>query len=198
MNELARTNRIIARFIRARPGLEEGFSLIQQDMRRYFSFSDVGKFNHEKAWESYRAFEDWLNRAIVSQTLYDDIAAVYFGMFDTDQGIGLYVIGSKAWNRDNPDWASRHDWFIDDNILWLPVYKDISMALSKHSFAAYYLAVALLAAMIQEYASSSVISLLDDKRRLLHVACGFDDGELYDVGALVEEGLMPPAGRGIF
>jgi hypothetical protein len=198
MNELASVNRLLSRIVKARPGLEDGFSMILEDLRRSFRFSDVGKFNHAKILECYQTFEDWLNGIIVSQPLYGDITAVYFGMFDTDKGIGLYVIGSKMWKRDNPDWASRHDWFMDDKILWLPVYKDISMALSKHNFAGYYLAVALLTVMIQEYASSSVISLLDVKRRSLHIACGFDDGELYDIGELFEEGIAAPGGRRLF
>lgn len=198
MNELARTNKIIGRLIKFRSGLQDGFSLILQDLRHYFQFSDVGKFNIARVEETYKVFEDWLNALIVNQPLYDDIAGVYFGLFDTDNGIGLYVIGSKTWNRDNPDWACRHDWFVDDKILWLPIYKDVSMALSKHNFAGYYLAIALLASMIQEYSASSVISLLDNQRRSLHIACGFDDGVLYNVGRLFDDELIPPDTGGMF
>jgi prepilin-type processing-associated H-X9-DG protein len=119
-------------------------------------------------------------------------------LYDTSSGIVLHVSGAEAWDRKNPDWACRNDWPPVEADIRPAIYADISLMLSQHNYTGYYLAVALLVVMIKEYAASGVISLLDDERQSLCIACGFDDGELYNIGELFDDGMQPLDGPGIW
>lgn len=197
MNELRTANHCIKRLIRNVNGLEDGVQAILSDLRRVYRFSDVAKINAGRIGECYAVFEEWLNTLVVSRPMPPGIVGLYFGLYDTRDGIVLYVSGSSRWHPKDPDWACRNDWFPGDGSISTDIYRDISMMFSQLSYTGYYLAVAILVVMIKEYVSNSVISLLDDERQSLCIACGFDDGMLYNVGELFDDGMAPLDSPGI-
>lgn len=198
MNEIRTAGKRIRSLIRGVSGLDDGMAAITEDMRRIYRFSDVGKFNRASISECYRVFEEWLNGLVVSRPMPQGITALYFGLCDTDEGIVLHVSGSCVWDEKDPDWACRSDWLPEEGSIRPAIYRDISMVLSRHSYLGYYLALAVLVVMIKQYVATSMISLLDRERQSLCIACGFDNGELYNVGELFDDGLMPPYESGMW
>lgn len=198
MNDRKKANKRIRRLMKNAKGLEDGIAAIISDVRKVYRFSDVGRFSRESIAQCYAGFEDWMNRLAVSRPMPQGIAALYFGMYDTKDGIVLHVSGSSQWDLKNTGWTGRHDWFPEEGVVKPAVYKDISMLLSRHNDLGYYLAVAILVSMIKEYVSSGIISLLDAERQSLCIACGFVDGEVYNVGELLEEGFLPLEDFGIW
>ncbi len=198
VNELKTANHCIKRLIRSVNGLRDGIEAILSDLRKVYRFSDVAKVNAGRISACYEDFEEWLNALVVSRPMPPGIVGLYFGLYDTEDGIMLYVSGSSAWDPKDPDWACRNDWFPDEGSIRLDIYRDISMMFSRLSCTGYYLAVAILVVMIKEYVANSVISLLDDERQSLCIACGFDDGMLHNLGALFDDGMAPPDGQGIW
>jgi hypothetical protein len=192
MKDLKAANKCIKRLIKSQAGLEDGIAFIIDDLRRVFHFSDVARFNRTTISNAYKQFEEWLNNLIVSETMPLGIVALYFGLRKNDEDLQLYVSGSRQWDLKNQSWADRKDWFPEGRCAELPIYTDVSKILSSHSFVGYYLAIALLAIMIREYTQSSVISLLDDERQALCIACGFEGGSLHAIGDLYDDGLEPP------
>jgi hypothetical protein len=70
------------------------------------------------------------------------------------------------------------------------VFREITKIFSEFNMAGYYIATAYTVLMVLDFTRESVISLLDDKRKTMRIACGFDDGELFDIGVLQEKGLV--------
>jgi hypothetical protein len=140
--------------------------------------------------EGCREFTDWLGKLVISQPPPEGVIAIYFGIFKTDDGLQLYASGSKLWNEEDPDWACRSDWRPEGRVLMPRVFEEITKVFSDYNLAGYYITVTYLILMILDFARHSMISLLDRERRALYVACGFDDGELFNVGVLVEGEML--------
>lgn len=198
MNDIKKANRCIRSLIRKTHGLRDGVPAILDDLNRVYRFSNVARINEREIAGCYAGFEEWLNSLIISKPMPSGIIALYFGLYDTKDGIALHVSGSGKWDIKKSDWVFHHDWFPEGGSIRLALYRDIAVIHSKHNYTGYYLAVAILAAMITEYAASSVISMLDAERQSLCISCGFDGGELYHVGELFDDGMLPLDGPGIW
>ena len=48
--------------------------------------------------------KEWL-KDINNTTLPNDVIALNFGLFETEDGYGLYMIGATEYNEDDEDWA---------------------------------------------------------------------------------------------
>lgn len=193
MNELKTANKYIKRFIESGLGLEDGMSRIKSDMKKAFHFSDMDRFSRQAFRDCYKEFENWLNTLMISEPPPDGIAAMYFGMFESSGTFGVYVSGSRRWSLKDPDWACDTFYLPKSRPIEMPLFTDISSVFSEFNHAGLYLAITVLSVLIRQYTKSSIISLLDDKRRTLYVACGFDDGDLYNVGKLTDDGLQAPS-----
>lgn len=192
MNEQKAADKCIQRLIRSAEGLSDGVTMIAEDLRRVYSFSDVRRFSAATVEACYHEFEAWLSRLLVREPMPSGILGLYFGLFDTAQGTVIYVSGSKQFDPRDPDWACRNNWLPEGGSIVPELYKDISMAFSQFSRVGYYLAVGVLTVMLVEYATNGPVSLLDAERQSLNLACGFDDGVLYNVGEITEDGLLLP------
>ena len=190
MNDLQRISRFVKSLIRRKPGVEEGVRMIKKNLHKSFRFYDVRLVNLEVVLEGCRDFTDWLSRLAVSQPLPEGVAAVYFGLFRSEEGLQLYATGSKLWSANDPDWACRSDWRPEGGVMTPKVFREITKVYSEFNLAGYYIAVAYTVLMMLEFSRKTMVSLLDDKRRALHVACGFDDGELFNVGVMLERGIV--------
>ena len=59
---------------------------------------------------AYEGFADWLRRISQSSPPPDDIAAHYFGLFESDGGYTAYLSGSREYDPGDDDWACREDY----------------------------------------------------------------------------------------
>lgn len=48
---------------------------------------------------------DWLNLLNSQETIPPEIIALNFGLFETQTGYGIYLIGSTEYDEDDSDWA---------------------------------------------------------------------------------------------
>jgi hypothetical protein len=190
MNELKKISKYVKRLIKRKPGIEDGIMRIKKNLHKTFHFYDVRLVNLASVLDGCREFRDWLNNLIISEPPSDDIVAVYFGLFRSEEGLQMYAAGSKIWSPKDPDWACRSDWRPEGRVLMPGLFKEITKVYSEFNLAGYYRAVAYMVLMILDFSRESMISLLDDKRKAMHVACGFDDGELFNVGVLHDGGLL--------
>lgn len=192
MNEKMKASRYILRFLESGLCLEDGISRIKADLHREFKFDDDGRFSRQTLRESYAAFETWLNMLIVSEPPPDGVVALYFGLYQDDGSIKLLVSGARRWSLENPAWACDTWYMPRDGQIELAIYQDICAAFSEFNHAGLYLSITILAAFLREYTERSCISLLDIHRKVLYLACGFVDGDLFNVGKLTDGGLQAP------
>jgi hypothetical protein len=176
-------------------GVEDGISRIRADLYRVFRFSDEKRFSRQSLRDCYAEFESWLNKLMITEPPPDGVAALFFGLYEEDGKIGISLSGSRRWSLEDPAWACD-TWYLPQGGQIEPdVYRDICSAFSEFNQTGLYLSITLLAAMIREYTRKSVISLLDINRSVLYIACGYVDGDLYNVGKLTEAGLQAPRHR---
>lgn len=188
--QLNNISKYVKQLIRRRPDVEDGILRIKKTLHQSFRFYDVRLVNREGILNGCREFREWLNQLIISQPPPDDIVAVYFGLFSTEEGLQIYAAGSKIWRENDPDWACRSDWRPEGRVLMPELFREIAKVYSEFNFAGYYISLAYTVLMILDFARESMISLLDDKRKSMYVACGFDDGELFNLGVLLERGVV--------
>jgi hypothetical protein len=196
MNNLNKTNKSVQKLIKRASSLEASIERIKKVLHKTFRFYDVRLANLTSALQCCKEFREWLNHLVIIEPPFEGVQALYFGLFKSEEGLHLYVIGSMLWDADDPDWACRSDWHPEGRVLTPSIFPEISKVFSEYNLAGYYMALAFTALMIREFTRESVISLLDDKRRTLHIAFGFDDGELFSMGTLHEDGLKPAAAAG--
>lgn len=60
--------------------------------------------NIKAAKDMKREIAQWL-KEINNTTLPNDIVALNFGIFETEEGYGLYMIGATEYCEDDEDWA---------------------------------------------------------------------------------------------
>ena len=59
-------------------------------------------------------FNNWLGDIIVAEKPEITIIAYWFGLFESTEGYEIYLIGTKTFDEDDPDWVCNPD-FIPKN-----------------------------------------------------------------------------------
>lgn len=200
MDEVRKMNAGMRRLLRSGAGLEAGVAIIKEELNTKFRFTDTARFSRTAILECYGQFEAWLTGLLINYPLPEGILALYFGLFEAPSGIELYLSGSKRWDASGSDWFCYPNYYPEGEHLQLPIFEDIRHLISDYNLTGQFLMIGIVSQMVREFTDKAMLSLLDSRRRLLHIACGYDEGAIYNIGALVESGLMPPeeAGRAIF
>lgn len=58
----------------------------------------------------YEEFLKWLRRVNQSSPPPDDVVAYNFGIFESEGGYILYLVGSREYDPDDDDWACHEDY----------------------------------------------------------------------------------------
>lgn len=69
-----------------------------------------GMFCRKKEMTVKDKVERWLKNIAAVESLSDDIVAVNIGMFETENGYGVYMCGSKEYDEEDDDWACDADY----------------------------------------------------------------------------------------
>jgi hypothetical protein len=64
--------------------------------------------------------KDWIIQTVNSNSIPDEIIAFNFGMYETEDGYCIYLIGSKHYDKDDDDWACDEDFVPTNNFLIIP------------------------------------------------------------------------------
>ena len=54
-------------------------------------------------------FKDWVEEISANETISSNITAFNFGIFETENGYSLYLIGSENYDENDDDWATEVD-----------------------------------------------------------------------------------------
>ena len=55
-----------------------------------------------------KKFQNWI-KSINKESVNHSIVGFNFGLFDSDKGYVMYLIGSESFDKDNEDWATEID-----------------------------------------------------------------------------------------
>ncbi len=55
--------------------------------------------------DNYIIFKNWLDVCFKNDPIDSEIKAIYFGLFETDKGVKLYISGSLIFDDEDSDWA---------------------------------------------------------------------------------------------
>jgi hypothetical protein len=137
------------------------------------------KFDFDRVLER---FNSWFLDLLRKEPPSKKIIGLWFGLYQTEDGATLYVSGSNTFDANDPDWPCSNDWWPKGryapleqlDTLWSElkqcdveeweVILGIAICLVKNFFACY-------SGEFQKVSSLSCI----------HVATGFDSGDIYDI-----------------
>lgn len=54
--------------------------------------------------------EEWLKKIAATESLPQDIVAVNIGMFESDNGYGVYMCGFKEYDGEDVDWTCKPEY----------------------------------------------------------------------------------------
>lgn len=114
-------------------------------------------------------FNKWLDRLNETEKVNEDIVAFNFGLFETNEGYTIYLIGSKTFDPDDDDWALNIDFEPKDKYLAF----DKSLVKTKEWEEIQNVS----ANLITDYVNSDKFenSILNNATA---ITTGFDDGDL--------------------
>lgn len=114
-----------------------------------------------------KQIEDWLLELSSDEVIPENIVALNFGVFESENGYCIYLIGSKNYDASDDDWACDVDYEPVDKYLNI---EGVDVGVDPDKFLNEVIAILL-----------DIISLEKISAWLLHIkyiTVGFDDGVL--------------------
>jgi len=120
----------------------------------------------------YIKIENWISNLSDDNTFTDEIVAINFGLFESEEGFMIHCIGSKIYDQENDDWACNEDFVPQKKYLKIP--KELTENKD------WYEIQNMFGELLKKYLSS-----LDYEFSLLNkveaITYGFDDGDLQKI-----------------
>ncbi|MDC6364823.1 MULTISPECIES: hypothetical protein [Flavobacteriaceae] len=114
--------------------------------------------------------EKWLTEIGNSKNFSEEIKALNFGLFEIENGYGIYLIGSREYDENDEDWATNED-FVPKNKYFYVKQTE------KQEWEEF-----------QKDTRNRILDYLDSKKedglifnRVGHITIGFDDGNLNSI-----------------
>lgn len=63
--------------------------------------------------------EEWLKKIAAAESMPQDIVAVNIGMFESDNGYGVYMCGFKEYDGEDDDWTCKPEYEPHEKYLML-------------------------------------------------------------------------------
>jgi hypothetical protein len=127
-------------------------------------------------------FSRWFVNLLRADPPGREISGLYFGLFESDGGCELYVSGAKACDAGDTDWACTMDWSPEDRYARLEELSKLWRPLREAGDEPWVIIQALVIVIVRSFFgdhSSEFIKLTGLRR--VHVASGFDGGDLYAI-----------------
>ena len=108
---------------------------------------------------------DWLDEISASETLPNNIEALYIGLFEGDDCYNIYMIGSERFDEEDEDWACDGDFVPQSKYLetGIPTSEDWKAFMDE------------VVIIVKDYLDTTPDSILS---KVNHVGIGFDDGDI--------------------
>lgn len=110
--------------------------------------------------------EEWIKRIFLDKLLANNILALNFGLFETENSFLIYCIGSSIYNSKNSDWACNEDYVPHEK------YFDLNGRYANTSWNQFFIEISEELRILITKNSSIIPSSIK------YITCGFDDGEL--------------------
>jgi hypothetical protein len=114
-------------------------------------------------------FNNWLNRINQTEAVSDSIIAFNFGLFESENGYTVYLIGSETFDEEDDDWATNVDFEPEEKYFEL----DSSFVKGKD----WQEVLEISEELVKEYLNSESLDNTIFKNAEA-ITTGFDDGEL--------------------
>lgn len=110
---------------------------------------------------------DWIKNIDSKETVPESIEGINFGIYGTNRGYSMYLIGSKYYDEEDDMWTCDEDFVPEDKYLKnLPISKSISCEAVVDTM------IKLLKDIINEFSDLELF-------KVDHITSGFDNMELY-------------------
>ena len=116
--------------------------------------------------------EEWLKKIAAAESMPQDIVAVNIGMFESDNGYGVYMCGFKEYDGEDDDWTCKPEYEPREKYLMLAGRGFESMV-----WETLLHQMILALKEILEYGCESVRHFFDGRI----VTAGFDEDKLFRV-----------------
>lgn len=115
---------------------------------------------------------DWLSKLCDAEFPDESIVAYNFGLFETQNGYTIYLIGSKEFDNDDSDWACNNDFEPEHKYFDLPAndYKSLSWQQVMDKIVSELTAFSKSSRFRNSYFSQAQA-----------ITTGFDDGDLVQI-----------------
>ncbi|WP_134684836.1 hypothetical protein [Brevibacillus migulae] len=197
MTEIEKVHQRAGKLVEHVATMEEGLRQITQDALQFtehYEEEEVAAIVRQIA-ANYPQFEAWLTRLLEEEAMPAEIVAVNFGLFEEEDGIRLYISGSRAFDEEDFDWAANNDYFPDGRYADIDAYHSFQDILESDFAFGLYLALATSVLYVLTFARQHQELLLTGKDAL-HLTTGFDDGGLLYMGKVSKSGVqLPHAGK---
>lgn len=114
-------------------------------------------------------FHNWLNRINKTEAVSDSIIAFNFGLFESENGNTVYLIGSETFDEEDVDWAT--------NVDFKPIEKYFELDSSLVKGKDWQEVLKVSEELVKNYLNSESLESSIFKNAEA-VTTGFDDGEL--------------------
>ncbi len=191
MAEIDLVNELVGQFVERAATLEEGIQQLASDglkISEHYEEEEITAVVKQIA-ANYAQFKAWLNHLLAEEEIPDGIIALNFGLFEEEDGVRLYVSGSKAFDEEDFDWAADNDYFPDGRYADIDVYHSFQDVLESDFSFGLYLTLATSVLYILTYARQHK-NLLIKHNEQLHLTTGFDDGGLFYLGTVSKQGFQ--------
>lgn len=139
---------------------------------------DINLFNFQ---QEYVDFSKWLNDLLKSDPLPEQVVAINFGLFQSENGIQMYLSGSFEWDQYDSDWACNLDYDPKGRYVTLNIFKLIDQIMEQQYWGGIYLTLGIVILFVKIYIIENKKILLPNEDMSIHIATGFDDGDLYNI-----------------
>lgn len=175
MSDIETVDRLIQDFIEEIPTLNNAVDLIEKYARIIDENADISNLKISLP-ESYHQYEDWLNELFAKEKVPGHIIAFNFGLYESNEGIQLYITGSSEWDMEDDDWACNNNYFPQNRYPDITFYKNLDILWERN----FYLGLFLAISSSIFFANTYLISQPAKFPNRIVLATGFDDGDLYN------------------
>jgi hypothetical protein len=171
----------LQKYLYNKPNLNEASISIADNLSRYsIDKNFIKELDLDK---TFSEFSSWLNQIAKTEPIPREIIGLNFGLFESFDGVTLYISGSKEWDEDDSDWASNNDYFPEARYFNSNAFSKVHDLFEDEEtiYIGVYLSLAIAISFICEYTANTADNKLIKNRDKIHISTGFDDGDLYNI-----------------
>jgi len=127
-----------------------------------------------------KQFNEWFLALLRDEPPPKKVRALNFGLFETQRGAALYVSGANRYSPDDSDWVLAEDWLPGNRYAPLGRLSALWSPLQQVEAEPWIVSQALVILLVRVFFAQCSAEFQNlSGLKTVHVATGFDDGDLY-------------------